>query len=146
MFPTEDPTCSLAQETGTFYFSGLISLCLCAHTPFFSLYPIERGGLAASHRARVQRGESATARCASTGNRQAPFPFLNPCSPELKRVAEAALDCAQPSHPPNPERAETRSCPRRAHSYRARSASTKGTWPLLPHPSKLARSLLRDEG
>jgi len=29
----------------------------------------------------------------------------------------------------------------RAHSYRARSASKKGTWPLLPISSKLARYL-----
>jgi len=49
----------------------------------------------------------------------------------LQGVAEAALYCARHSHPPNPERAETRSRPRRAHSYRARSASKKGTW-LLP--------------
>ena len=48
----------------------------------------------------------------------------------LKGVAKAALYCAQHSHPPNPERAETRSCPMRAHSYRARSASKKGTWPV----------------
>ena len=34
------------------------------------------GGLAVSHRARVQRGESATARCASTGNRQVGPPRL----------------------------------------------------------------------
>jgi hypothetical protein len=34
----------------------------------------------------------------------------------------------------------------RAHSYRARSASKKGTWPLLPFPSKLARYLYRDGG
>ena len=27
----------------------------------------------------------------------------------------------------------------RAHSYRARSASKKGTWPLPPHPSEAAR-------
>jgi len=36
------------------------------------------------------------------------------------------LYCAQHSHPPNPERAETRSCPRRALFYRARSASKEG--------------------
>jgi hypothetical protein len=27
----------------------------------------------------------------------------------------------------------------RAHSYRARSGSKKGTWPLPPHPSEAAR-------
>jgi hypothetical protein len=114
----------------------------------------------------------------------------------FSRVAWSILDCAQYSHPPNPERAETRSCPRRAHSsinqwpfqarlsfslgrtpmlvyerpsneaqpilypvilrerprlpftarigrahsYRARSASKKGTWPLPAHPSQGARS------
>jgi hypothetical protein len=47
-----------------------------------------KGGLAFSHRARVQRGESATARCASTGNRQTPFLFLNPFSTELEGVAQ----------------------------------------------------------
>src|SRR5438309_10847696 len=30
--------------------------------------------------------------------------------------------------------------------HRARSASEKGTWPLLPHPSKLARYFFRDGG
>jgi hypothetical protein len=34
----------------------------------------------------------------------------------------------------------------RAQFHRARSASKKGTWPLLPHPSKLARYLFRDGG
>ena len=34
--------------------------------------------------------------------------------------------------PARPERAETRSCPMRAHSDRARSASKEGTWLLLP--------------
>jgi len=38
-----------------------------------------------------------------------------------RRAAKAALYCARHSHPPNPERAETRSCPRQAHSDRARS-------------------------
>lgn len=36
------------------------------------------------------------------------------------------LDCAQHSHPPNPDRTETRSCPGE-HSYRARSASRRTT-------------------
>ncbi len=39
--------------------------------------------------------------------------------------SQTVLHCAQHSHPPNPERAETRSCPRRAHSDRTRSASKK---------------------
>src|SRR5215210_3022778 len=39
--------------------------------------------------------------------------------PLFKGVTEAALYCARHSHPPNPERAKTRSCPRRAHSDRA---------------------------
>src|SRR6185295_8874521 len=43
---------------------------------------------------------------------------------------QIVVHCAQHSHPPNPERAETRSCPWRAHSYRARSASKKDIWPL----------------
>jgi len=46
-------------------------------------------------------------------------------------VARAALYCARHSHPPNPERAKTRSCPRRALSEYARSVSKKGPWPLL---------------
>ena len=53
--------------------------------------------------------------------------------PLIEGVVEAALHCAQLSHPPNPERAETHSCPRRAQFHRARSASKKGTWPLPPH-------------
>ena len=47
-------------------------------------------------------------------------------------------DCAQHSYPPNPKRAETRSCPMRAQFYRARSASKKDTWPL-PYLSEGAR-------
>ena len=81
-------------------------------------------------RARVQRGESATARWASTGNRQAAFIYPNPLSRKLKGVAEV----------PFTARIE------RAHSYRARSASKKGTWPLPPQPSKLVRYLFRDGG
>ena len=54
--------------------------------------------------------------------------------PLFEGVAKAALDCAQLSHPPNPERAETRSCPRRAPFHRARSASKEGTWPLPSRP------------
>ena len=63
----------------------------------------------------------------------------------VKGVAKAALYCAQYSHPPNPERAETRSCPRRAQFHRARSASKKGTWPL-PMPSFRAHSRLSQGG
>ena len=56
------------------------------------------------------------------------------CSlPLAKGAIKAALYCAQHSHPPNPERAETRSCPKRAQFHRARSASKKGTWSLPPH-------------
>jgi hypothetical protein len=44
-----------------------------------------------------------------------------------------AFDCAQHSHPPNPERAMTRSCPKRAPSERARSASKEGDH-ICPHP------------
>ena len=52
---------------------------------------------------------------------------------------QIVVHCAQHSHPPNPERAETRSCPRRAHSDRARSASKKDIWPfsLYLHPISL---------
>jgi len=53
-------------------------------------------------------------------------------------VAKAALNCARHSHPPNPKRAGTRSCPRRPQFHRARSASKEGTWPLPSPPSKLA--------
>ena len=72
-------------------------------------------------------------------------------------------NCARHSHPPTHWHAETchlpwrgpsdflylswREWPRlpftghieRAHSYRARSVSKKGTWPLLPHLSQAAR-------
>ena len=37
-------------------------------------YPLQEGGLNWSPTARVQRGESSTARCASTGDQQPPFP------------------------------------------------------------------------
>ena len=56
-------------------------------------------------------------------------------SPSSQRgCSQAALYCAQLSHPPNPERAETRTCPRRAPLHRARSASKKGTWLRPPPP------------
>ena len=46
------------------------------------------------------------------------------------------LHCAQHSHPPNPERAETRSCPRRPPLHRGGSASKKDAWllalPIFP--------------
>jgi hypothetical protein len=45
-----------------------------------------------------------------------PLSALPQSSTSFSRVAWSILDCAQPSHPPNPERAETRSYPRRAHS------------------------------
>ena len=89
-------------------FRGVAKAALyCAHrTSIIDLiYPsnlaCSRSGMGAdgSSTARVQRGPSEAARCASTEDHQAPSsPF-----------------------------------------YRARSASKKGTWPLLPHPSKLAR-------
>ena len=53
-----------------------------------------------AHRARVQRGPSKAARCASTGNRQASLlSFLFPlllllCENLLEGVAKVALDCA----------------------------------------------------
>jgi hypothetical protein len=55
-----------------------------------------------------------------------PIPYF------IFRAVWSILTCAQLSHPPNPERVETRSSPRRAHSYNA--------------PSKLARYLFRDGG
>ena len=65
-----------------------------------------------SQRARVQRGESATARCASTGNRQGslPFSFFYSSFPVLEGVARWSLTA----------RVE------RAPLHRARSASKKG--------------------
>lgn len=44
-----------------------------------------RGGMAGSQRARVQRGEPATARCASTGHRQASIILPPVDTPELMR-------------------------------------------------------------
>ena len=120
------------KKLGHSHLSSLTGPCLCARPPLFSLCPIVRGGLAVSHRAHVQRGESETAHCASTGNRQASF-FFYSSSPLLEGLGKTALYCARHSHPPNPERAETRSCPTRALSECARSASKKGTWPLLSH-------------
>ncbi len=75
----------------------------------------------------------------SLGRAIAPARAFQSSLPPVKGVAEAALYCAQHSHPPNPERAETRSCPRRAQFHRARSASKKGAWPLPPYPSEAAR-------
>ena len=53
-------------------------------------YPLQEGGLNWSPTARVQRGESSTARCASTGDRSGCpsrpsgiFPFLHGISPQL---------------------------------------------------------------
>ena len=83
---------------------------LYVHQTFLSSSPssIRRGDLAGSNRAHVQRGESATARCASIEDHQAPsrplfrehrtnvgvLPF-RVLSPRLFRgVAKAALDCA----------------------------------------------------
>ena len=55
----------------------------------------------------------------------------------------SGLDRARHSHPPNPERAETRSCPRRALSYRALSASKKNCLPTPSHHSEAARCASR---
>ena len=70
---------------------NILSLCCCW-----------RGGLAVSHRARVQRGESATARCASTGATWASshsvsllFPPL--LLPSVEGSGKVALDCACPT-------------------------------------------------
>ena len=84
-----------------------------------------------------------------------------------RRVAWSILDYAQLSHPPTRWYAETCHYPRRgfssprylssrewprlpftarierAHSYCARSASKKGTWPLPSYPSERARSASR---
>jgi hypothetical protein len=75
-----------------------MSMCAAIRYPLqiFSLC-IVRGGLVVSQRARVQRGPSEAARCASTGNRQAPLPFFSLYSSSalvLEGVAKAALDCA----------------------------------------------------
>jgi hypothetical protein len=60
------------KEIGTFYvfiISRSMLMCGCPrNTPFILSLQHQRGGLALSHRARVQRGEPATARCASTGD------------------------------------------------------------------------------
>ena len=64
------------KKRGHSHLSSLTGPCLCARPPLFSLCTIVRGGLAVSHRARVQRGESATARCASTEDHQLPPPPL----------------------------------------------------------------------
>src|SRR6185503_1386714 len=70
-----------------------------------------------------------------TSNFQRVFVIINFSTPFLRGVAKVALHCAQLFHPPNPDRAETRSSPRRAPSERARSARKKGTWPLPFHSS-----------
>jgi hypothetical protein len=65
------------KEAGTFYVFiigwSMPMLCLSIHQILLSFSPIGIGGPAGlSHRARVQRGESTTARCASTEDHQAP--------------------------------------------------------------------------
>ena len=80
--------------------------------------------------ARPTRGVRDRALRGAQGIARPSFFFLDPSSPVLEGVAKAALDCAQHSHPPNPERDETRSCPRRVPFYRARSASKKAGLPL----------------
>ena len=49
-------------------------------------------------------------------------------------MAKAALYCAQHSHPPNPERTETRSCPRRPPFHRGGSASIETMPAVSPLP------------
>ena len=50
----------------------------------------------------------------------------------FSRVGWSILECARPSHPPTHRHAKTCHQPRRAHSYRARSASRRTT--RLPCP------------
>src|SRR4029079_6421373 len=64
----------------------------------------------------------------SAASTEAPNECTCSCSCHLTfRLLMGGQSCAQHSHPPNPERAQTRSYPRRAHSYRARSASRRTT-------------------
>ena len=58
-------------------------------------------------------------------------------TPLFQGCVQVGFYCSQPSHSPNPERAETRSCPRRAQFHHARSASKKAPW-THPPPSLLA--------
>jgi hypothetical protein len=86
---------SLSSRVGGDGRSGVFQLARIDRASFPSFPWYWRGGLAFSQRARVQRGESSTARCASTGNRQAAFLFpLFLFSLVLKGVAKVALYCA----------------------------------------------------
>ena len=107
------------REIGTSYFFMAFLVHahrMCALIPVF---PSVLGGLAGFYRARVQRGESATARCASTGD----FRVFHLSAALAERVL---------SFPGGVARVPLTARIERALFYRARSASKKGIWPLLP--------------
>ena len=83
-------------------------------------FPLTKGSARLSFTARVQRRESATARCASKEDHQPPAPFL---PSNLVRSAFSG---------PVPVSGLTAAV-ERAHSNRARSGSKRPTWvPVLP--------------
>ena len=93
------------------------------------------GGLAGSQRARVQRGESVTARCASKKGHLAVCTLSFPAALAFLFLGRAPmLVYVRPSNeallrarvPGAQDQCGCRSNP----FYRARSASKKGTWPL----------------
>ena len=98
------------------------SITLCASTSSASLRSsciTVRGGLAFSPRARVQRGPSDAARCASTGNLQASL-F------SLLFLYSSSVESYWREWPRLPSTARIG----RALFHRARSASKEGTWSL----------------
>ena len=108
-------------KIGTSYF--FMAFLVHAHRmcALISVFPSVLGSLAGSYRARVQRGESATARCASTEDHQAPS------LPLSAALAERVLSLTG-----GVARVPLTARIGRALFYRARSASKKDTWPLLP--------------
>ena len=102
--------------------------------PIFS----PEGGLDWSPTARVQRGESATARCTSTGDHLACPLLFQACSFALQGwgLIDLPLRASNEGLPrPRVARAQKTI---RLHPLLC-SASKKGSWPLLSHPSEAAR-------
>jgi hypothetical protein len=126
-----------------------------------------------SIRLHPQRETSELGKCMYFVGRRARAFRFSPLRP--RGSSQTVLHCARHSHPPNPERAETRSCPKRApsfwmiiksslaslpwngtrvappaaveraHSDRARSGS-KGSTRVSFHPFHRARSASKKDG
>ena len=83
-----------------------------------------------------------------------PLAATSPARPESAKTASSPRDAPCPKRgPSNRLHLSLREWPRlpftarieRAQFHRARSASKKGTWPLLPHPSEAARCVSTED-